>query len=284
MEHLACFHTHAESLLGDLVFSPLDYPKLPRGESRPNHFAKMRALSRSQSSHFSRLPTELILKICEHSSTYDLWHNIRSTSRLLAACAQEVLPRKFFEDSTIHIRWCCFWCSLGHFSLHAACSSITSLFPNADSVEIAMVSDRALMTRIIFGNLCTLVTSRDPKIRIRLGEEERDIKFGSGEILMQKPKHTEGSVQDLRLCQRRFLAWYFARRKQEAAKGRIFGAVGYAAHLLRFIATSIVLLLIGLALTLFACVTMEVFKLLTSLCKGLRNLMRFCLGKGPLPH
>lgn len=282
MAHPFCFRTHTEPMF---VFSPLGYSKLPCGESQPtNRFARMRALSSSQHPNFNRLPTELILEICEHLSTYDLWHNIRPTSRLLAACAQELLPRKFFQESSIHICWCCFWCSLGHHTLRTACSPITRLFPNSKRVEIAMISNRALLTKVIFGNLCNLITSREPKIWIRLGEEERDIRVGSDDIFSQGQKHTGNSVQDLRLSQQKFLAWYFAKKRQEVVKGRVVGSLEYAAHLLRFFTTSVILIAIGLALTVFACIALEVFKLVTNSYKVLRGLMRFCLGKEPLSH
>lgn len=281
MEQLACFLTHVKLILETPTLEPLSYSRVLREYTKPNsRFDRMRNPDDSQCSNLNRLPTELILKICEHLSIHDLWHSIRPTSCLLAACAQEILPPKFFSETSIHISWCCFWCSLGHPYLRTTCSHIIKLFPNTSKVHIDTINDRVLIAKAIFGNVCNLVTSREPRIRIRLDEEERDVMFEIAEILPQGRKKTENSVQGLQMRQHQFLVRYFAKRRRETAKCRADGSLRFAAHLLRFFAISIALFIIGLALALVLYVLLEGSKLLTNSYKSLRNLTRMCLVKG----
>jgi hypothetical protein len=281
MEYRTCsLITHVEPIINASTLWPLGYSMVPRrGYISRSRSEVMRNLSHSRPPNFSRLPTELILKICEHISVHDLWHNIRPTSRLLSACAREVLPRKAFHESRIYISWCCFWCSLGQYCLHTACNPIIWLFPDAKSVHVSLLSDRALLAKVIFGNLCNLVTGCKPKIRISLSEKEQDVWCESREIQQRLRPCTASQTQDLQLCQEEFLVWYFAKQKQQRARGRIVKYLEFAAHLLRFFATSVALLCIGLAFTLVVGVVIETYKLCGSIYRSAKSLVHFCLRK-----
>ncbi|EMD97364.1 hypothetical protein COCC4DRAFT_32484 [Bipolaris maydis ATCC 48331] len=284
MERIAYFHTaHTEPIMSTSALWPSDHPNvLRRGSQSSCRSEEMRTLRRPQISSFNRLPTELILKICGHISAHDLWHNIRPTSRLLAICAREVLPRKVFSESNINISWCCFWCSLGRHCLHTACNPITWLFPDAKNVRVALISDRATVAKVIFGDLCNLVTSYEPKVRIRLGDEAQGVRCRSKAIRPRIRPHTADSASDLQSRQEEFVMWYFATQRRQRARSRILRCLGFAAHLLRFFTTSAVLLSVGLTLTLVVYAILEICKLGMSCYRTGRNFMRFCMGKFPL--
>lgn len=232
-------------------------------------------------SPFDRLPTELVLNICSHLSPYDLWYSARPTSRLLAICAKEVLLRKVFQQSSIHISWCCFWCSLGRTCLITASKPITSLFSDARRAHMVTMSDRTLIAKLIFGDLCSMLVRGEPHIRVRLSGEE-DVTVAAGQMRRQQRQGGSISPKDSQFRQYQFLGWYYARGAQERGRWRVTAALSFAAHVYGFVATSIVLVTVGFAFILIFCIVVELYKMVRSLYRSIHNLVRFCLGKAPL--
>ncbi|RAR01456.1 hypothetical protein DDE83_008893 [Stemphylium lycopersici] len=232
-------------------------------------------------SPFDRIPTELVLSICSHLSPHDLWYGARPTSRILAICAKEVLLRKVFQQSSIHISWCCFWCSLGRTCLITASKPITSLFSDARRAHMVTMSDRTLVAKLIFGDLCSMLVRGEPHIRVRLSGEE-DVTVAAGEMQRRQRQGGSTSPKDSQSRQYQFLGWYYARGAQERGRWRVTAALSFTAHVYGFIATSILLVTVGFALILIFSIMLELYKIFRSFYRGIHNLVRFCLGKAPL--
>jgi hypothetical protein len=217
-------------------------------------FDRMYAFPSPAISSFGSLPTELILIICSHLSTYDLFVNVRPSSRVLYICAREILLKKIFQESQVHFSWCCFWCSLGDHSLIAVSKGITPLFSTPANVQVEDTGEDALVAKLAFGDICRTVCGQQT-VRIGIG--------GHGAIAvetkkLQKCLHFGSQNQEEQRYG--FLVFYFARLRRETRRWRIASGLAWASRILGLVVVGTGLLVVVSSSLVIFWVGLETFK------------------------
>ncbi|EFQ89658.1 hypothetical protein PTT_14025 [Pyrenophora teres f. teres 0-1] len=228
-------------------------------------------------SPFSRLPSELVLQICDHLKPYDLWFNARPISRLLATCANEILLRKIFAQDHVHFSWCCFWCGLGPLSLDTALKDIIPLFSDKAKVHMSCMADKSVLAKLVLGHMSGMVLHCDQKIRFRIGEED-DVEMSAQEL--------QNGVQllprDLQLRQYKSMAVYFKRLEREKRRWPVAVNVSFITHVLGITVTVAALLLAIVAVLVVFCPVFEAWRMGKALCGMAISRVRACLWKGSM--
>jgi len=227
---------------------------------------------------FNRLPSELVLQICDHLEPYDLWLSARPVSRLFATCANEVLIRKTFTQNHVHFSWCCFWCGLGPLSLDTVLKDITPLFSDKAKVHISCMSDKTVIAKMVLGHMSGTVLHCDQKIRFRIGNEEEEVKMSAHELqkgVQLLPRH-------LQQRQYKSMAIYFARLEKEKRRWRFAANLSFAAHILGITATVATLLIAIVVVLVVFCPIFEAWRMGRALCSMMINLVRARSWKGPI--
>jgi hypothetical protein len=191
---------------------------------------------------FSSLPTELILSICSHLSTYDLFVNVRPSSRVLYTCAREILLKKIFHESQVHFSWCCFWCSLADHSLIAVSKDIAPLFSAPANVQVEDTGEEVLVGKLAFGDIGRAVCGQQT-VRISIG--------GHGVIAVETRKLQKClrfRSQNQEEQRYTFLVFYFARLRRETRRWRIASGLAWASRKL-----GVVVVGTGLLVVLSSC-------------------------------
>jgi hypothetical protein len=237
-------------------------PKLTKSRLPPPDITKYSTMSTStpiSTSTFRNLPTELILTICSHLPTYDLFFHVSPTSRLLRTCAQEILRKRIFHEAHVSFSWCCFWCSLGDLSLNAVTRDVTRLFSIRANVHIDGVSEKATVAKLALGAMLNTFS----------GQQGVRVAVGDGDPVTVKV----GKLPDCRCStllereERRwaFLVFYFARLGKEKKRWRAITGFVSAAHILGLVIVEVWLLVVASGCCIIFFIGLDLYRLATAL-------------------
>lgn len=228
-------------------------------------------------SPFNRLPSELVLQICDHIEPHDLWFQARPTSRLFATCANEVLIRKIFAQDHVHLSWCCFWCNLGPLSLDMVLKGVTPLFSDKAKVHTSCMRDKSVIAKLVLGHMSGTVLHCEQKICFRIG--------GWGEVKMsaeELQKDVQLLPRDLQLRRYQSMIVYFARLEGERKRWRVAAKLSFATHVLGITMTVAALLVVIVFFLIVFCPIFEAWRMGKVLCSMMISLARACSWKKPI--
>jgi hypothetical protein len=210
-------------------------------------------------STFRNLPTELVLIICSHLPSYDLFFHVRPTSRLLRTCAQEILLKQIFQQTQISFSWCCFWCTLGDLSLNAVTKDVTRLFSTRANVHVDGVSEKALVAKLALGDVCNSFYGQQ-RVRVSIGEG--DAVTVKAAALPDCRYSTSPQREEQRWA---FSVFFFARLGKEKNRWCAITGLVSAARILGVLVVGAWLLVVVSGCLVIFFVGMEIYKLIADL-------------------
>jgi hypothetical protein len=158
--------------------------------------------------------------------------------------------------------------------LDTAVKTITSLFNDKTKLFMECISNQALLAKLAFGELCSIVIRAEQKIHVCVGERGEEVAMTTAQWL----RCMERLPQDIQQRRYGFLSFYFSRAgRKKTIKWRIITAFRSVTHVIGFVVVGVVIVVIAAVVISVGFIAWETFRVVKTLWSFVDRLVELCM-------